>query len=111
MDDTQIIDLYFARDEQAVVETDQKYGRYCFTLANAILNNPEDTEETVSDTYWKTWEAIPPQRPSVFKMFLAKITRNLAFSRWRKSVEAGKWMPFLKNWKAAFPHRRQLRIR
>lgn len=83
MDDTQIIELYFARDEQAVVETDQKYGRYCFTLANAILNNPEDSEETVSDTYWKTWEAIPPRRPSVFKMFLAKITRNLAFTRWR----------------------------
>lgn len=86
MEDTKIIDLYFARDEQALVETDQKYGRYCFTLANAILNNAEDAEETVSDTYWKTWEAIPPRRPAVFKMFLAKITRNLAFSRWRAAT-------------------------
>lgn len=83
MEDTAIIDLYFARDEQAIVETHQKYGRYCFTLANAILNNMEDSEEIVSDTYWKTWEAIPPKRPAVLKMYLAKITRNLAFSRWR----------------------------
>lgn len=83
MEDTKIIDLYFARDEQAVFETDQKYGRYCYTLANAILASPEDSEEVVDDTYLKIWEAIPPRRPAVFKMFLAKITRNLAFTRWR----------------------------
>lgn len=84
MEDEQILDLYFARDEQAVVETDRKYGGYCFSLANIILNNQQDAEETVSDTYWKTWNAIPPVRPGVFRMFLAKITRNLAFSRWRQ---------------------------
>ena len=83
MEDTQILDLYFARDEQAVVETDKKYGSYCFTLANSILDSVQDAEETVSDTYLKTWNAIPPKRPAVLKMFLAKITRNLAFSRWR----------------------------
>lgn len=84
MEDTQIINLYFARDEQAVVETDRKYGGYCFTLADSILQNPQDAEETVSDTYLRAWNAIPPKRPDIFKMFLAKITRNLAFSRWRK---------------------------
>jgi len=84
MEDEKIIELYFDRDEQAVVETDRKYGSYCFTLANAILENREDAEETVSDTYLKTWQAIPPKRPNVLKMFLAKITRNLAFSRWRR---------------------------
>lgn len=84
MDDEKIIELYFARDEQAVAETDRKYGGYCFTLANTILNNREDAEETVSDTYIKTWNAIPPRKPQVLKMFLAKITRNLSFSRWRK---------------------------
>ena len=84
MDDEQILDLYFARDEQALAETDRKYGGYCFTLANGILNSEQDAEETVSDTYWKAWNTIPPHRPSVFKLFLAKITRNLAFSRWRQ---------------------------
>ncbi len=83
MEDEAILDLYFRRDEQAVVETDRKYGAYCFTIANAILHNDQDAEETVSDTYLKTWNAIPPKRPSVLKMFLAKIARNLAFSRWR----------------------------
>lgn len=83
MEDKEILDLYFARDEQAVVETDRKYGGYCFTLANSILHNEQDAEETVSDTYLKVWNAIPPKRPSIFKMFLAKITRNLSFSRWR----------------------------
>ena len=84
MDDEKIIELYFARDEQAVTETDRKYGGYCFKLANAILCSREDAEETVSDTYLKTWNAIPPRKPQVLKMFLAKITRNLSFSRWRK---------------------------
>jgi len=84
MEDEKIIELYFARDEQAVAETDRKYGAYCFTLANTILNNREDAEETVSDTYLKTWKSIPPRKPEVLKMFLAKITRNLSFSRWRK---------------------------
>lgn len=84
MEDEQILDLYFARDERAVTETDKKYGSFCYCLANGILNNAQDAEETVSDTYWKTWNNIPPRRPAVFKMFLAKITRNLAFSRWRK---------------------------
>ena len=83
MEDDEILDLYFARDERAVAETDRKYGGYCFSLANAILNNHQDAEETVSDTYMKAWRNIPPKRPAVFKMFLAKITRNLAFSRWR----------------------------
>ena len=83
MEDEKIIELYFSRNEQAVAETDKKYGAYCFTLASSILNNREDAEETVSDTYLKTWHAIPPKKPDVLKMFLAKITRNLAFSRWR----------------------------
>lgn len=84
MEDTKILDLYFARDEQAVAETATKYGAYCFSLANSILSDKQDAEEAVSDTYWKAWNAIPPQRPAVLKLFLAKITRNLSFSRWRK---------------------------
>ena len=83
MSDEEIISLFFARDEQALVYTEAKYGPYCFALANAILPIREDAEETVSDTCLKAWQTIPPKRPSVLRMFLAKITRNLAFSRWR----------------------------
>lgn len=86
MEDEEILDLYFARDERAVVETDRKYGGYCFTLANSILNNEQDAEETISDTYLKAWHSIPPKRPAIFKMFLAKITRNLSFTRWRSNT-------------------------
>lgn len=86
MNDEEIIALYFARDEQALRRTDEKYGAYCFTLANRILNSPPDAEETVSDTYLKAWQTIPPTRPNVLRLFLAKITRNLAFSRWRSET-------------------------
>lgn len=89
MEDTKILDLYFARNEQAILETDRKYGPYCFSLARSILENDSDAEEAVNDTYFKTWNAIPPNRPKVLKLFLAKITRNLSFSRWR-SLSAGK---------------------
>lgn len=83
MNDEAILELYFARDEQAVAETDRKYGPYCFAVANAIVKSEPDAEETVSDTWLRAWETIPPKRPQVLKMYLAKITRNLAFSRWR----------------------------
>lgn len=88
MEDKTILDLYFARDELAITETDRKYGGYCYSVANRILCNQEDSEETVSDTYWHTWNSIPPYRPSFLKMFLAKVTRNLAFTRWRKQSAA-----------------------
>ena len=84
MEDNAILDLYFARDELAITETDRKYGGYCYSIAYRILNSEEDSEETVSDTYLRAWNAIPPQRPTFLKLFLAKITRNLAFTRWRK---------------------------
>ena len=89
MDDKLILDLYFARDELAITETDRKYGSYCYSVAHRILGSAEDSEETVSDTYYHTWNSIPPQRPNFLKLFLAKITRNLAFTRWR-SLSAAK---------------------
>ena len=89
MDDKAIVELYFARDEQAITQTDRKYGGYCYSVANRILCSKEDSEETVIDAYWQVWNAIPPQCPKVLKLFLGKITRNLAFSRWRK-MTAGK---------------------
>lgn len=88
MEDKAILDLYFARDELAIAETDRKYGGYCYGIANRILSSMEDAEETVSDTYWQAWNSIPPQRPNFLRLFLAKITRNLAFTRWRKRSAA-----------------------
>ena len=80
IDDNKIVQLYFDRDENAVNATAEKYGNYCNSIAINILGNKEDAEECVSDTYFKTWNSIPPNRPSVLKSFLGKITRNVAFS-------------------------------
>ena len=94
MSDDEIIELYFARDERALAQTERKYGPYCFSLANNILASPEDAEETVSDTYLKAWQTIPPKRPGVLRMYLAKITRNLALSRWRGlTARKRSWTP------------------
>ena len=84
MDDERILDLYWARSKLAIYETANKYGHYCFAIANNILQNHEDAEECVNDTFLKAWEAIPPQRPSVLRVFLGKITRNLSLNAYRK---------------------------
>lgn len=81
MDDAKILDLFWARNEDAIRQTDKAYGRKLHVLANKILNNREDAEESVSDTYMKTWEIIPPQRPQHFYAFLASICRHLSFHR------------------------------
>lgn len=81
MDDAKIIALYIQRNEQAVKETDTAYGRKLFVLSNRILNNREDAQECVSDTYMETWRSIPPNRPKHFGGFLASICRNLSFNR------------------------------
>ena len=81
MEDAQIITLFFARDEQAVKETDTAYGRKLFSLSHRILGNREDAEESVSDTYMETWKAIPPKHPKYFYAFLASICRNLSLNR------------------------------
>ena len=89
MEDHQIINLYFARSEQAIQETDTKYGGYCYSIAYNILVNPEDAEESVSDTYLKAWESIPPTRPTYFYAYLAKICRFLCFGRldWKNAAK------------------------
>ena len=81
MEDLQIIELYFERNENAIKETDAKYGKLCFRVANNILKNSEDSEECVSDTYLSAWNQIPPTRPNNFMAFLCKITRNLSLKR------------------------------
>jgi len=81
MDDLQIIELYFARDEHAIKETDRKYGKLCFRVAKNLLFNNEDSEECVNDTYLTVRNKIPPTRPNNFIAFICKITRNLSLKR------------------------------
>lgn len=85
MEDAQIIDLFFSRSQQAIQETDRKYGPLCFKIARNILSNPEDAEESVNDTYLAAWDSIPPTRPNRLSAFLAKITRHISLDRWRRN--------------------------
>lgn len=89
MEDSKIIDLFWERNEDAIQETDAAYGRKLHVLANKILNNREDAEESVSDTYMKSWETIPPQYPNRFFAFLASICRHLSFHKldWKTAAK------------------------
>ncbi len=80
--DEEIVALFFSREEAAIGETDRKYGPYLMTIALNILKDMQDSEECVNDTYFKTWNAIPPARPGCLRSFLARITRNTAFDRY-----------------------------
>ena len=84
MEDQGIIALFFERSEQAIEETDKKYGWLCYSIAYNILTNREDSEESVSDTYLAAWNTIPPRRPNFLNAFLAKMTRHISIDRWRK---------------------------
>ena len=81
MDDKQIIELYFERNEQAIKETEKKHGRFCHCIAMNVLGIYEDAEECVNDTYYSVWKQIPPTIPEIFKVYLGRITRNLSISR------------------------------
>ncbi len=86
MSDEQIMDLYCIRDEQAISETDIKYGGMLFTIAYNILHDSQDCEECKNDTYLGVWNAIPPSRPTVFFAFLSKIMRNIATNRFKEKM-------------------------
>lgn len=83
MKDTEILDLYWKRDERAIEETQKSYGNYCYSIAFHILHAKEDSEECVNDTWMRAWKAIPPNRPQRLALFLGTITRNLSFDRWK----------------------------
>lgn len=83
MEDSRIVELYWARSEQAICETRNKYNHYCFSIANNILSAREDAEECVNDTYLAAWNAMPPNRPNILSTFLGKITRRISIDRWR----------------------------
>ena len=93
MEDAAIIELYWQRSEQAIEETREKYGGYCYGIAFNLLRSPEDAEETVSDAYHAAWNAMPPERPRSLRAWLGKVTRNLSLKRWdrehRQKRDAG----------------------
>ena len=86
MNDTQLIELYIARSENAIAQTQQQYGAYCKKIASSILESEQDTEECLSDVWLKVWNAIPPQTPEYFKGWLATITRNSALTLCRRQA-------------------------
>ncbi len=89
VNDQQIIEMYWNRDEQAIRSTADKYGSYCYAIAFGILHNEEDSKESVNDTYMNAWNRMPPDRPAVLKNFLGRLTRWISVDRWRKKT-AGK---------------------
>ena len=85
MNDLAIVELYHRREEQAIAESDKKYGAFCFSIARKLLTFREDAEECVNDTWHAAWNRMPPDRPQVLGVFFGRITRNLSISRWRKN--------------------------
>lgn len=83
MQDPEIVALYFERNERAIAVTAAQYGGYCHSIAMNILSDPQDAEECVNDTWLRAWNAIPPTRPNILRVFLGKITRNLALDRYK----------------------------
>lgn len=88
MEDSQIIELFFARNEDAIRHTDDTYGRRLFMLADNIVKNGQDAEESVSNTYLRAWDTIPPHRSKHFFGYLSKICRNFALDRldWKNAT-------------------------
>ena len=86
MDDAKIVQLYWDRNERAILATADKYGNYCASIAKNILGNHEDAEECVNDTYLNAWNSMPPHRPSILSTFLGKIVRNLSIKRYKHNT-------------------------
>lgn len=84
MDDGEIVDLYWRRDESAIRETESKYGSYLTTIAYNVLADLEDSKESVNDTYLGAWDSMPPQKPKILSSYLAKLTRRISIDIFRK---------------------------
>ena len=96
MEDNRIVDLYWARSEDAITETSEKYGKYCYSIAYNILSNAEDADESVNDTYLDAWHNMPPHRPSILSTFLG------GGGVPQISVAAAKLCWHLMNWRTVF---------
>lgn len=88
IDDEKIIELFYKRDQQAIRELDNKYGKICHKLSYNIVNSRQDAEECVNDAYWGAWNAIPPVHPSPLLSYIAKIVRNISLNTyWRNEAD------------------------
>ncbi len=85
MDDRALLDRYFARDESALKETAEKYGTLCRSLAQRLLGDPQDAEETFNDALLRAWQHIPPDRPASLPAYLCALTRRIATDRLRSA--------------------------
>lgn len=83
MEDKEIVEPYWERDQSAIAQTKEKYEHFCYSIAYGILRNQMDSEECVSDTYLRAWNGIPPEHPQILSAFLGRITRNLSLDRYR----------------------------
>ena len=83
MEDSRIVELYWKRSEQAIAESERKYGKYCYAVAHGILRNREDSEECVNDTWLCAWNSMPPANPPILRTYLGRITRNFAINRYK----------------------------
>ena len=88
MNDERIIELFFERSEQAIKALDGKYGKVCHSLSFKIMNNHQDAEECVNDSYLGTWNAIPPAKPNPLLAFVCKIVRNISLKRYEQNTAA-----------------------
>lgn len=88
LDDSRIIELFYERSEQAIMELSQKYGAVCAKVADNILNNRLDSEECVNDAYLGAWNTIPPQKPNPLLSYVCRIVRNLALKRYHANTAA-----------------------
>ncbi len=107
MEDKRIVELYFQRDERALTETREKYSRYLHRVAHNILQNTQDAEECVNDTYLRAWNAIPPHRPVRLSVYLGKIARHLALDRYAALTAdkrgGGTTADLLEEWRDCLP--------
>ena len=86
MEDYRIIELFFGRQEQAIMELSEKYGNLCYKIAMNILNNRQDAEECVNDTYLASWNNIPPERPKPLRTYVCRIVRNLSIKKFHSNT-------------------------
>ena len=84
MEDSRIVALYWARNEEAIARTQEKYGAFCLSVARNLLSQIEDAEECVNDAYREAWDSMPTQRPERLRPWLGRVVRNLSIDRWRR---------------------------